>query len=241
MLQLEKTLARQWRPSTAEKRIKEKKRNKARMFALSLLLNVVLLKIHIADVSSSSSVQERLMLSEATGLSLSGVLRIELLWGLSHEHPRSISSFDPCLITCLHSCHLPGLSFHHLALCKGWVGLLRLLPFPKPHPPCSTQGCAGPFKPFSALPAHSADLLRMEGPSWALQQPQRFSDAGRPPLTWTKCGRRDTRLNSALSHSLVNDSKLKTVIQPIRPKKTREGMAEMSHNNEILDKQKEKW
>lgn len=49
------------------------------MFALSLLLNVVLLKIHIADVSSSSSVQERLMLFEATGLSLSGVLRIELL------------------------------------------------------------------------------------------------------------------------------------------------------------------
>ena len=90
------------------------------MSALSLLLNTVLLKVHIADVSSSSSVKERMLLSEAMGL-LSGVLRMELLCGLSREaepHPTgsaSIMSFDPYLIMCHHSCQLPGLSFHRLA------------------------------------------------------------------------------------------------------------------------------
>lgn len=48
------------------------------MFAFLLLLNTVLLKVHGADVSPSSSVKDRMMLSEATGL-LSGVLRMELL------------------------------------------------------------------------------------------------------------------------------------------------------------------
>ena len=135
-------------------------------------------------------------------------------------------------------------AFHHLArlLLQGpQGGLIRCLPFPKPHPPCGTQRCAGPSKPFSALPAHSADLLRMEGPGWALRQPRQFSDAGRPPLTWTKCGRRDMHLNSALCHILLNDSKLKTAIQPTRPKRLSEEMAEMSHNNEIWGKQKENW
>ena len=48
------------------------------MFAFSLLLNTVLLKARGTDVAPSSSVKERMMLSEATGL-LSGVLRMELL------------------------------------------------------------------------------------------------------------------------------------------------------------------
>lgn len=46
-------------------------------------------------------------------------------------------------------------------------------------------------------------------------------------------------LNSALCHILLNDSKLKTAIQPTRPKRLSEEMAEMSHNNEIWGKQKE--
>lgn len=64
------------------------------MSALSLLLNTVLLKVHIADVSSSSSVKERMIMSEAMGL-LSGVLRMELLCGLSRE--AELSSHRLCL------------------------------------------------------------------------------------------------------------------------------------------------